>query len=404
MSCFLRILSVLPAPFAAAPLAAALGLIETGDAVLLRTVGRLFGRRGYVLGSLQPVYLLAGAVLRDDLLDARDGERGDVDHRILARREGHRAGQNVVLDQIVFAVHGLQRFAQTRELLAGVDVGVVLVHHAALELRALSGEFLGIERNFLYAGGAGRDARKTRHPRCAAQLASAGTQSTDASRLLPRADLLHLDTYVEPFGEDLDQFAEVHAFVGDIVENGLDLVALILHVADLHVESHVGRDLARRDHRLVFQFDGFLPLLDVVGLGFAVYLLEFAVEGVESRAAHLARHQIARERNDADVVAGRSFDRHDVAPLERQVVDILVECAAGVLETHFDDVGRKVFWVLFEPCGLVEFETSVAEFGFAFRTAVAEGAAAAYFGFECFRMLFFGIHGGYNLRKDTQKF
>ena len=57
-----------PAPFAAAPLAAALGLIETGDTVLLRTVGRLFGRRGYVLGSLQPVYLLAGAVQRDDLL------------------------------------------------------------------------------------------------------------------------------------------------------------------------------------------------------------------------------------------------------------------------------------------------------------------------------------------------
>ena len=118
--------------------------------------------------------------------------------------ERSRGRRNVVLDQIVFAVHGLQRFAQTRELLAGVDVGVVLVHHAALELRALSGEFLGIERNFLYAGGAGRDARKTRHPRCAAQLASAGTQSADASRLLPRADLFHLDTYVEPFCEDLD--------------------------------------------------------------------------------------------------------------------------------------------------------------------------------------------------------
>ena len=103
-------------------------------------------------------------------------------------------------------------------------------------------------------------------------------------------------------------------------------------------------------------------------------------------------------------MARRRFDGHDVAPFEVEVVDVLVERTAGVLETHFDDVGRKVFWVLFEPCGLVEFETSVAEFGFAFRTAVAEGAAAAYFGFECFRMLFFGIHGGYNLRKDTQKF
>ena len=54
--------------------------------------------------------------------------------------------------------------------------------------------------------------------------------------LLAGADLLHLDADVEPLGEDLDQLAEIDALVGDVVEDSLDLVALVLHVADLHIE------------------------------------------------------------------------------------------------------------------------------------------------------------------------
>ena len=197
---------------------------------------------------------------------------------------------------------------------------------------------------------------------------------------------------MEPLGEDLDEFAEVNALVGDVVENGLDLVALILHVADFHVQSHVGGDLARGDHRLVFQRDGLLPLFDVVGLGLAVDLLVFAVEGVETRAAHLPRHEVARERHHADVVARRRLDSHDVAPFEGQVVGVLVERAAGVLEAHLDHVGRHVDRVLLEPRGLVELEAAVAELGFGLRAAVTEGASAAHFGFAGACMLFFGIH------------
>jgi len=197
---------------------------------------------------------------------------------------------------------------------------------------------------------------------------------------------------VEPLGEDLDQLAEIDALVGDVVEDGLDLVALILHVADLHVQSHVGGDLARGDHRFVLQGDGLLPFFDVVGLGLTVDLAVFAVEGVEARAAHLPRHEVARERHNADVVARRCLDGHDVAPFEGQLVDILVERAAGVLEAHLDDVGRHVDRILVEPRGFVELEAAVAEPGLAFRAAVAESASAAHFGFAGTCMLFFAIH------------
>ena len=396
----LRRLSVLPcgasllaaALVVAAAALAAFGLVEAGDAVLLRTVGRLLDLRADVVGVLQPFDLLALAVQCHDLPHARNGQRGDVGHRVLRRREGHRSGQHVALDAEPFAFGGLERFAQARELLAGVDIGVVFVHHAALELRALPGQLLGVERNVLHARGSGRDARKARHPRRAAQFAAAGAQSADASGLLAGADLLHLDADVEPFGEDLDQFAEVHALVGDVVEDGFDLVALILHVADFHVQAHVGGDLPRGDHRLVLQRDGLLPLFDVVGFGLAVDLLVFAVVGVESRAAHLARHQVARERHDADVVTRRRFDGYDVAPFEVEVVDVLVERTAGVLETHLDDVARHVDRVLVEPGCFVELEAPVAEFGFRLRAAVAKGAPAAHFGFAGARMSFFGIH------------
>ena len=147
-------LSVLPLLSVLFPVAAALvapfGRVGTADAVLFGAVGRLLGYRADVVGVLQLVDLLACTVQCHDFAHARHGSRGDIDHRILARREGHRTGEDVALDEEIFAVDGLQRFAQARELLAGVDIGVVFVHHiAALELRALSGQFLGIERNVL---------------------------------------------------------------------------------------------------------------------------------------------------------------------------------------------------------------------------------------------------------------
>ena len=394
--------AVLPTLFArvavaavAAAALAALRFVETRDAVFVRsrTIGRLLGCGTELLRILQAVDLLPGAVERENLLHAGYRERREVGHRIFGRGEGHRAGQNVALDEEPFAVDRQQRFAQPRELLAGVDVGVVLVHHAAFQLRALPREFLGVERDLLCACGTRRDARETRDPRCTAQLAAAGAQSSDAARLLPGADLLHLDADVEPLGEDLDQLAEVDALVGDVVEDRLDLVALILHVADFHVEPHVGGDLPCGDHRLVLEGDGLLPAFDVVGLGLAVDLAELAVEGVEARAAHLLGHHVARERYDADVVPGRRLDGHDVAALQVEAVDVAVERAARVLEAHLEDIGGDVVGITLHPRRFVEFEAAVAGLGFDVGAVVAEGAAAAYLGNESIFVLI-SVHAG----------
>ena len=89
LSCFLGRLPVLPLlPVLFAPVAAALvapfGRVETGDAVLFGAVGRLLGYRADVVGVLQLVDLLARTVQRHDFAHARHGQRGDIDHRVLA--------------------------------------------------------------------------------------------------------------------------------------------------------------------------------------------------------------------------------------------------------------------------------------------------------------------------------
>ena len=121
---------------------------------------------------------------------------------------------------------------------------------------------------------------------------------------------------METLGKDLDKFAEIDTTLGDVVEDSLDLVALILHVADLHVKTHFGSNLTRLNHRVVLQGDSLLPTLNVVGFGLTVDLLVLAIEGGEARATNLLGNHIARERDDADVVTGRCLHGNNVATLE----------------------------------------------------------------------------------------
>ena len=198
----------------------------------------------------------------------------------------------------------MQRLLHARELAACVRVRIVLIDQATLQLTALTCKFLRIERDLLHTCGIGRNRRERGDPRCAAQLTTAGTQTANATRLLTRTDLFHLDTDTELLGKNLDQLAEIDTFVGDVVEYCLDLIALILNVADLHIQTHIGCNAARADHRVVFEGDGLLPLFDVVGLCLAIDLLELATHRRETDAEHLTRNHIARERNDTDVVTG----------------------------------------------------------------------------------------------------
>ena len=246
----------------------------------------------------------ATAVERDDLAHTLDGQGDQIGERIGRTAETHRASQDVALDQEVLAVHCLQRLLHARELAARVRVRVVLIDQTALQFAALTCQLLGVERDLLHTCGIGRNRRERRNPRRAAELATAGTQTADATCLLTRTDLFHLDANTELLGKNLDQLAEIDALVSDVVENSFDLIALILNVANLHIQTHIGCDTARADHRVVFEGDSLLPLFDVVGFGFAIDLFELAAHRGESDAEHLTRNHIARERHDTDVVTG----------------------------------------------------------------------------------------------------
>ena len=270
----------------------------------------------------------------------------------------------------------------------------------------MSGQLLGVEREVLCAGGTRRDGGEGGHPRGAAQLATAGTQTADATCLLACANLLHLDADVETLGKDLNQLAEIDSFVGNVVEDSLDFIALILHVANLHVKPHIGGNLARENHRLMLQGDGLLPTLDIVGLGLAVDFAEFAVLGVEPRATHLLEDHIARQRDDADIVTRSGLDGYNITALKLQVVDILVESATGILESYLENIALSVLGVLLQPILLVELEATLFGKGlgavFPLRKAASapdNGAAAAVFDAI---LCLFEIHSGrYIWRKDT---
>ena len=100
-----------------------------------------------------------------------------------------------------------------------------------------------------------------RHPRRAAEFASAGADTADASSLLSDSDLLHFNTHMKVIGQDTNQLAEIDTSLCDVVEDGLVAVALKLHIADLHIQPQFSGDLSGADHGLMFSRLSFFPAL-----------------------------------------------------------------------------------------------------------------------------------------------
>ena len=71
----------------------------------------------------------------------------------------------------------------------------------------------------------------------------------------------------------LNQLAEVNALIGDVVEDGLVSITLILHVAYLHVQTESLGNLTALNHCRVLASLSLTPLLKVVGACYAVYAL-----------------------------------------------------------------------------------------------------------------------------------
>ena len=160
---------------------------------------------------------------------------------------------------------------------------------------------------------------------------------------------------MERIGKHFDELAEVHALIGNVIEYGFIAVALILYVANFHVEFETFGDLARLNHSVVFASLGFLEFFDVGRLGFAVDAFDLGI-GLDVGALHLKHNQFAGHCNCTDIVSGRCFNDYHVTGFEGQIGAVAVESLAGILELHLYDVevGKAARNVL-EPIVAMQF-------------------------------------------------
>ena len=337
----MRILFVRCATLALCRLLLALAsLVEATDVGVCEQVGR-----SRVLSYLavlgERLGLLATLVHLDDGACALGCNLLEVGSDALVRRVDHGAGENVRLEEVVVAVECLQNHVARRHLATCLNVVVHLVVEAALQLGAHAGEFLRIERYVLNASGVCADAHEVLHPCGAAEFSAAGARTADASCLLACSDLLHLDAHVEGVGKHLDELTEVDTLVGDVVEYRLVAVALILHVTNLHLQTEVLGYLSALNHGAVFAAFRLVVFVDVHGFSNAIYAL-YVVSRLEVGFLQLQLHQTSGERNRTDVVTRTCLNRHDVALVQVDVVDVVVVTLARVLELHLHEVSVLV--------------------------------------------------------------
>ena len=143
---------------------------------------------------------------------------------------------------------------------------------------------------------------------------------------------------MEGGGQILDELAEVHTLVGDVVEDGLVAVSLILHVADFHLQSEVLGNLSALYHRAVLAPFGLLVFLHIRILGDSVDALD-VVGTFQVCLFHLQFHQSPSECHHADVVSRTGFHGHPVAFFQVEFIVVVVIPFSRILELHFHKVG-----------------------------------------------------------------
>ena len=75
---------------------------------------------------------------------------------------------------------------------------------------------------------------------------------------------------MEGYCQVLNELTEIHTLISDIVEDGLVAITLVLHVANLHVETQALGYLTTLDHGRVLASLRLTPFLDVVLAGYAI--------------------------------------------------------------------------------------------------------------------------------------
>ena len=90
-------------------------------------------------------------------------------------------------------------------------------------------------------------------------------------------DLPHLDPDLEFFGHQLDHLPEIHPVIGSIIKNGFGVVALVLHIIDLHLEIQPLGDLPGTEHGVVLVLHSRDPFFNIGKPGSPVNLLHIGL-------------------------------------------------------------------------------------------------------------------------------
>ena len=238
---------------------------------------------------------------------------------------------------MVFSIGSLQESILRRQFLACFHIVVHLVVKAAFQFGTHACQLLWVERDVLETCGIGAYADKVLHPGSAAEFSSARSCSAYAPGFLSRTNLFHLYTYMESICQHLDQLSEVYSFVGDVIEDSLVAVTLILHIANLHLQSQVFGYLSALYHSTVLTALCLLPFLEVHGLGYAVDTLD-VVGRTKVGFLDLQFHQSSCQCHHANIVTRIGLYGYNVSLLQVQVVHVVVVTLACILELHFHKV------------------------------------------------------------------
>ena len=206
-----------------------------------------------------------------------------------------------------------------------------------------------VQRDVLDACRVGANRHEVLHPGGATKLSSTRSGAANAPCFLPGTNLFHLNAHVEGFGQHFDELPEVYAFVGNIVEDGLVAVALILHVAYLHLQTKILRNLSTLYHGVVFASLRLPVFLHVHLFGDAVDAFNLILRP-QIGLLDLQLHQASGERHHANVVSRTGFYGHDVALFQVQPVHVVEISLSGILELNLHQVGRQVVaWDVGQP-------------------------------------------------------
>ena len=217
--------------------------VETGQTFLFQQVYRFpWFRVSCFFGEI--VRFDATFVQTDDFKCTLSADGYQVSRDTLIGRVGYLVAQNVRLEEVEYTVFGFQFNFFGRQTFLCLYIAIYFVVEATFQFSTLSCQFLRIERDVLIACRTCRYGHKGSHPRGTTQFTSTRADSTDAASLLSRADLFHFDAHMESICQHFYQLAEIYTLIGNVVEDCLVSVSLILYIAYFHIQIQAEGNLA----------------------------------------------------------------------------------------------------------------------------------------------------------------